>query len=521
MSQRRPWFLKVPTRELEADIEPPLCLGSYSNGEYFHLETDRERRLKQEILRQADRNARRVGMDRRSFLASAMGMATSLAVIDSLSGCSSDSGRNTFTVASDGGVDGQAACAALDTSGEFIFDVQTHHVNPLGPWRETNHRFKLFVTSSPQASCAVDGLSCFSAQHYVEQIFINSDTKVAVLSIVPYAPCDANRKSECGPPIDNDEVVATRELVNRLAQSQRSLNHCLVEPNINLAQQLAVMEETHRRSRVAAWKLYPGFGADGIGYFVDDPQVGIPVIEKARELGVKIICAHKGLPLQGFDPVHNHPRDMAAAAKMFPDVSFIVYHSAYNYGAIGPMDNVPETPFDPMEANPKGTSSLIKSMMDSGLAPGPSLNLYAELGGAWSHVMTSPDQAAHLIGKLVKYFGPDNVLWGTDCIWTGSPQAQIEAFWAFQIGADFQEKYGYPALTDDIKRKILGLNAARVYGVDVKANRCSISRGELAQAKQLLDAEIGQRRWVMSGPTGPRTWSEYQRLHSFNGNRPG
>jgi predicted TIM-barrel fold metal-dependent hydrolase len=236
---------------------------------------------------------------------------------------------------------------------------------------------------------------------------------------------------------------------------------------------------------------------------------------------VKIICAHKGLPLQGFDPVHNHPRDMAAAAKMFPDVSFIVYHSAYNWGARGPMDVIPETPFDPADPEPKGTNTLIKSMMDAGLAPGPNLNLYAELGGAWSRVMTSPVEAAHLIGKLVKYLGPDNVLWGTDCIWTGSPQAQIEAFWTFQIGADLQERHGYPALTDELKRKILGLNAARVYKVDVNATRCAIDRGELAMAKRLLDGELGQRRWALSGPAGPRTWSEYLRLSAMNGHRPG
>jgi predicted TIM-barrel fold metal-dependent hydrolase len=517
----RPWFLKSPRSEPEPAIEPPLCMGSYSNGEYFHQESARDRLLKRMILERADRNARKVGMDRRAFLTTAMGMATSLAVIDQLAGCG-DAGSNGHLVPTNAGVDAAAACAALDTSGLFIFDIQTHHINPLGPWRETNQRFKLFVTGSPQASCALDGVGCFSAQHYVEQIFINSDTKVAVLSLVPALPgcTDPGLTPDCGLPLENQEAVATRELVAKLARSQRMLNHCLVLPNVGLQQQLQVMEMMARQG-AAAFKLYPGWGPNGVGYFVDEPEFGVPVIQKARDLGVKIICAHKGLPLQGFDPVHNHPRDMAAAAKMFPDVTFIVYHSAFNYGASQPMDIVPETPFDPMDPNPKGTNTLIKSMMEAGLAPGANLNLYAELGGAWSRVMSSPDQAAHLIGKLVKYFGPDNVLWGTDCIWTGSPQAQIEAFWAFTIGADFQERYGYPALTDDIKRKILGLNAARVYKIDVNATRCAIDRSELAMAKRLLDAEIGGRRWALNGPAGPRTYSEYLRMNAMNGNRPG
>jgi predicted TIM-barrel fold metal-dependent hydrolase len=515
----RPWFLKTRRGEEERPVEPPLCLGSYSNGEYFHQETARDRRIRDAILREAEHNARRVGMDRRSFLTTTMGMATSMLVIDQLSGCSDGTG---YKVAADAGVNAQTACSALDVSAEFVFDVQTHHVNPLGPWRETNERFKLFVTGSPQASCAVEGVDCFSARHYIEQIYLNSDTKVAVLSLVPGVPgCkDPGLSPDCSLPLENQEAVATRELVNRLARSRRMLNHCLVLPNVDLPQQLAVMEMMARQG-VAAWKLYPGWGPNGVGYFVDEPQFGIPVLEKARELGVKIVCAHKGLPLMGFDPVHNHPRDMAAAARMYPDLTFIVYHSAFNYGARGPMDLIPETPFDPMEPNPRGTNSLIKSLLDNGLQPGPGLNLYAELGGAWSRVMSSPTDASHLLGKLIKYFGEDNVLWGTDCIWTGSPQAQIEAFWAFQIGPDFQERYGYPALTDELKRKILGRNAARVYGVDMQATLCQITRDELATAKQLLDAELGPRRFGLNGPAGPRTWSEYVRHSAMNGNRPG
>ncbi len=47
--------------------------------------------------------------------------------------------------------------------------------------------------------------------------------------------------------------------------------------------------------------------------------------------------------------------------------------------------------------------------------------------------MRDPDAAAHALGKLLKYVGEDNVLWGTDSIWYGSPQDQIQAFRTFQI----------------------------------------------------------------------------------------
>ena len=92
--------------------------------------------------------------------------------------------------------------------------------------------------------------------------------------------------------------------------------------------------------------------------------------------------------------------------------------------------------------------------------------MYAELGSTWFNVMRDPDQAAHVLGKLLVAVGPDNVVWGTDSIWYGSPQTQIEAFRAFEITQEYQERFGYPALTPELKRKILGVNGATLYGVD-------------------------------------------------------
>ena len=78
--------------------------------------------------------------------------------------------------------------------------------------------------------------------------------------------------------------------------------------------------------------------------------------------------------------------------------------------------------------------------------------------------MRDPTQAAHVLGKLLVAVGPDHVLWGTDSLWYGSPQDQIQAFRAFEISTELQERYGYPALTPALKRKILGANAAALYG---------------------------------------------------------
>jgi uncharacterized protein len=97
--------------------------------------------------------------------------------------------------------------------------------------------------------------------------------------------------------------------------------------------------------------------------------------------------------------------------------------------------------------------------------------VYAELGSTWRFLMRDPDQAAHALGKLIVACGENNVLWGTDSIWYGSPQDQIQAFRTFQISAPLRERHGYPEITPALRAKVFGLNAANVYGLtptDVK-----------------------------------------------------
>jgi len=99
----------------------------------------------------------------------------------------------------------------------------------------------------------------------------------------------------------------------------------------------------------------------------------------------------------------------------------------------------------------------------------PYRNTYAEIGTTWaSSVVTFPTLAAHLMGQLMKFMGPDRVVFGSDSVWYGSPQWQIDAMWRFQIPEDMRKKYGYPEFTADAKRKILGLNSAKLYGINVR-----------------------------------------------------
>ena len=106
----------------------------------------------------------------------------------------------------------------------------------------------------------------------------------------------------------------------------------------------------------------------------------------------------------------------------------------------------------------------------------PFKNIYAEIGTTWaSSVVTFPTVAAHILGQLMKFMGPDRIVFGSDSVWYGSPQWQIDAFWRFQIPEEMRKKYGYPELTQDAKRKILGLNSAKLYGIK------GVERGDLGR----------------------------------------
>ena len=206
-----------------------------------------------------------------------------------------------------------------------------------------------------------------------------------------------------------------------------------------------------------------------------DPAIGVPVIERSLDLGVDVLCAHKGLPLLEFDRRFNGPDDICAMAAQFPEMRFVVYHAAFDR-------NFTERAYDPDNAS-IGVNSLIKAMDDHHIPAGG--NVYAEIGTTWRETMRDPTQAAHVLGKLINRMGADRVMWGTDAIWLGSPQAQIMAFRAFEITEAFQEQHGYGALTADIKAAILGLNAAELFRVDPEAITCGIDTS-------LLDASKGE-----------------------------
>ena len=84
---------------------------------------------------------------------------------------------------------------------------------------------------------------------------------------------------------------AVRRIVDKLEGTHRLLLHGRVNPN--QAGDLDGMDELAQKWGVSAWKTYTQYGPGGKGYFLSD-DVGVRFVEKARALGVKVICVHKG-----------------------------------------------------------------------------------------------------------------------------------------------------------------------------------------------------------------------------------
>lgn len=441
-----------------------LILQQRSTDEYSPLGwSAQERQFLPDLQGAGARLAKRLGLTAGQYWSGRLGTAAAIRAIDAAAG------GGFFNVPAEAAADPAAADAFLGGD-QLIVDIQTHYVASHRVDSEGARAVLGFIQAvAPDRWKGLRDMSGFGLANYVRYVFLESETAVAVLTS---APGDAQRSM-----LTNDEIAATRELVDRLAGSGRLLNHAIVHPNA--PGEIETLDLLQARCRPLAWKVYTlhGGDADGrSGWMLDDAEFGRPFLTRSRELGVHTICAHKGL--SGLAPAGS-PADVGPAAAAFPDVNFLIYHSGYER----PGPGSEESWFDP-EKPDQGTDRLVKSLRDAGVGPGR--NVYAELGSTWYLLIRRPREAAHVLGKLLCAVGEDNVLWGTDSIWYGSPQPLIDAFRAFQIPQEYQDRYGYPALTPAVKAKILGLNAARVYDIDVQKARARFQNDDLAWARSSL-----------------------------------
>jgi len=455
----------------EREVVSPLSFRPPSNGEFLPLPPTADA-LRAEALwrRVVEEKHRRLGLSRRAFAESACGMASALWALNQVA-CSGGSSDGAVYQVDDGMLDDQERARQVLSGSEFIFDVQTHVSEPLTAFEADN---------PPER-----------ALDFIRQIFVQSDTTVACLTGVP-----ATRTLGVG---NVQARTQLSEIMDRLA-GPRLVFHANTDPE-NGAAELDYMSEVAESYPVAAWKTYPHETAS----LLDSEDIGLPFIERARALGIRVIASHRGISGGGGYTRPGSPADVVRAARAMPDVSFLIYHSGWENG------NDENHGYDASNLDPLGVDRLILALSDNQI--GPTGNVYGELGSTWFNIMGQPDQAAHVIGKLLRFLGPDRIVWGTDCVFNGIPQTQIAAFRAFQIPEAMQAEFGYPAITPEIRAKIFGLNAAAVYGVDPALTRYVIEADEVARLRSaflnepdLLPA-VDPRLYE-----GPRTRQQYLAL---------
>jgi uncharacterized protein len=469
-----------------ASFASPVPTQIVSNGEFNPLpQTRDQQRVEARIKELADGLGPRHGMNRRQFLASSAGMAAAFLAMNEVFG-------PVFDVSpAEAQTPGVAAQRANAMSKQFIIDVQTHFVRDDFNQAGLLDLAKYAKQNWNPALWGENTLARYKFENYVKEIFVDSDTKVALLSGAPFDDSSWDLLS-------NDQIAMARASINKISGSRRLLAHSVFTPKRS-----GWMDEVDRcitTIKPDSWKGYtigdPLFPSKLQSYWrLDDDKLMYPFYEKITKAGINTVCIHKGLLPADYEKSwpgvweYATVSDLGKAAKDWPKVNFVIYHGALRAFLEKPDDVLAE--FE--------KTGRIQWATDLAEIPGKFgvKNVYAEIGTAFANsAVANPKFAAAFIGTLVRGLGADHVLWGSDSVWYGSPQWQIEAMRRLEIPADMQKKYGFPPLgaaDGPVKTQIFSRNAARLYRLDVKAAQSSLTTDKVAAVKAEYVALGGMR----------------------------
>ena len=485
----------------------PLPVQVISNGEFNPLpQTERQRQVAGLINEYADKYGRKQGLNRRQYLRSPSGMAAGFLASNHVFG-------PIWTVSESEAADkAKAADRARNLSGQFIFDDQTHMVRDdfekeglLNLGRYAAEHWNPAMTD-PEKGGVPMTLARYKMQNYLKEIFLDSDTKVALLSGVSY-------DDPSWWPLSNAQIAAVRDTVNKVAGARRMYGHFVFTPNYP-----GWMDEVERgiaELNPDAWKGYTVGDpftptAKGTQWRIDDEKLMYPFYERIMKTNIRNVCIHKGLMPADYERSwkdiwrYSTVWDLEKAARDWPGINFIIYHAAFRAFTEPPDAELAE--FED-SGYIKWSTDLARLVTDKGLK-----NVYAEIGTAFANTtVTHPRLAAALIGQLVNMMGADRVVYGSDCVWYGSPQWQIEAMRRLEIPDDMMAKMKWRNRLGDadgsVKRKILGENAALLYGYPLKAAPEGLTSDHLAVMKAAYQKEGVERNNAYYGyvpkPTEP------------------
>ena len=392
-------------------VRRPIPNQVVSNGEYRPMpQTPQQRQVAALIDEMADKNAPKLGMDRRGFLQSSLGFAAAFAAMNTVYG-------EVFGVAHAETTDAEAAAEhAARYKNQFIFDGHMHFVDDDYKWEGLlglRHFGSIYGnedikrTDKPQ-------FQDLQIDNFIKEVFLDSDTTIGLVS-------SATADNPDNIFLTNPQLVDGAMRINKMCGSRRLLRHAIFEPGKDgwLDEVDRVIEKDHPDS----WKGYTvgdPLAPSKFPYRLDDEKLMYPFYERTQKAGIRNVCIHKGLLpsdyKESFRDVWQHAMvdDVPKAAKDWPDLNFIIYHSA-----LKPITVPPEEHLSKFKKTGRidWVSDLAEIPEKHGLT-----NVYADVGTTFATTcLTHPRHAAALMGILIKGLGVDHVVWGTDSVWYGSP----------------------------------------------------------------------------------------------------
>jgi len=469
-----------------ASFRSPVPTQIVSNGEFNPLpQTPEQRRVEARVKELAAELGPKHGMNRRQFLASSAGMAAAFLAMNEVFG-------SVFAVTrAEAAAPGVAGERAAGLAGQFIVDVQTHFVRDDFKQEGLLDLAKFARQHWNPALAGENSLARYKFENYVKEVFVDSDTKVALLSGAPFDDSSWDLLS-------NDQIAAARTAINRIAGSRRLLAHSVFTPK-----KAGWLEEVDRciaQIRPDSWKGYtigdPLFPSKLGSYWrLDDEQLVYPFYERIVKAGITTVCIHKGLLPADYEKSwpgvweYATVADLGKAAKDWPQINFVVYHAGLRAFLEPPDAALAE--FE-QTGRIKWATDLAEIPAKHGVN-----NVYGEIGTAFANsAVANPRFAAAFIGTLIRGLGASRILWGSDSVWYGSPQWQIEAMRRLEIPEDMQKPHGFAPLGPAdgvVKSAIFSGNAARLYDIEVKAALGPVGRDKIAAIKAEYNAMGGMR----------------------------
>jgi len=475
-----------------AKFRSPIPTQPISNDEFVPApQSEKQREFETRVKQIGSELAKKQGTSRRAFFQSAAGMAAAFVAMNETFGPFYNVSK------AEAATPEMANERANALKGQFIMDMHTHFLRD-------DTRLSNFVRSreavgkaswNPALVGKPQTLEDLKFANYFKEIYMDSDTKVALIT-------GSGSEEPRDWFLTNEMKAETRADVNKKAGTKRMFSHAIFMPG--MPGWMEKVEKDYETNKPDSFKGYTV--GDNTNkqlskhpWHMDDEKLLYPFYEKLVKWSkttpsLANVCVHKGLfppsTTQQFPDLVKYAdvRDVAKAAKDFPQLNFIIYHSAFRY--TGGAWNVGWEQFE--------KTGRIDWVTDFAEIPAKFgvKNVYGDLGQIFAQsTIAEPRLCAAMMGQLVKGLGADHVVWGSDAIWTGAPQWQIEALRRLEIPEEMQKKYGYAPLgaaDGPTKKAIFGENSARLYHYTPK-QRAALSTDWVASAKVAYD-QFGEGR---------------------------